>query len=104
MKKTNRDKLKEVFGIQLNTDVDYCLDSYDISDYPRYDTTRTPLNDWLNEEYKDNGDERYISELKSKIKFLNILVEGINDMYAETLKENKKLEKQIEQMKKGEKE
>ena len=102
-KKTNRDKLKEVFDVQLNTDVDYYLDSYDISHYPRYDTTRAPLNDWLNAEYKDNGNERYISALKSKIKFLNLLVELINDLYEESLEDNKKLRKQIKQMKNGEK-
>ena len=99
-KKTNRDKLKEVFGIDLDKDDEFYLVQYTGTDN-RYDVS-TFLDDWLNAEYKDNGDERYISALKSKIKFLNILVELINDLYAESLKENQKLEKQIEQIEKGE--
>ena len=96
-KKTNRDKLKEVFNVDLDKDDEFYLVQYTGTDN-RYDVS-TFLDDWLNSEYKDNGDERYISALKSKIKFLNILVELINDLYEESLEDNKKLEKQIELLK-----
>ena len=101
MKKTNRDKLKEVFNVDLDKDDDFYLVQYTGTDN-RYDVS-TFLNEWLNAEYKDNGYERYISALKSKIKFLNLLVELINDLYEESLEDNKKLRKQIKQMKNGEK-
>ena len=104
MKKTNRDKLKEIFNVDLDKDDEFYLVQYNEKYTDNCYEISTFLNDWLNSEYKDNGDERYISELKSKINFLNLFVEGINDMYAESLEENKKLEKQIKQMKKGEKE
>lgn len=100
-KKTNRDKLKEVFNVDLDKDDDFYIVQYNEKYTDNCYEISTFLNDWLNAEYKDNGYERYISELKSKIKFLNTLVELTNDLYEEYLEDNEKLRKQIEQMKKA---
>lgn len=95
----NRDKLKEVFDVDLDKDDEFYLVQYNEKDTDNCYEISTFLNDWLNSEYKDNGYERYISELKSKINFLNTLVELTNDLYEEYLEDNEKLKKQIEQMK-----
>lgn len=98
-KKTNRDKLKEVFGVDLDKDDDFYLVQYNEKYTDNYYEISTFLNDWLNAEYKDNGDERLITILKNRINFLNALVELINDLYEGSLEDNKKLKKQINQMK-----
>lgn len=71
---TNRDKLKEVFSIDLNEDGDFYLtcyikvndtytelvDKHTFTSEPKYKTMdiSMPMNDWLNSEYKSKDEEQ----------------------------------------------
>ena len=102
-KKTNKEKLREVFRINLDDKegeyyLSYCYQALDsVSLEPRDKWINTPLNDWLNDEYK--GDDRSDEELTKSLSDIN------HDLleYIKLLKEDNKLLKEenkrlIEQM------
>lgn len=98
-KKTNKEKLKEVFKINLDDKdgeyyLSYCYQALDgVLSEVRDKWINTPLSDWLNDEYK--GDDRSDKEI---IKYLSAANHDLLE-YIKLLKEdNKKLFEQLKQI------
>jgi hypothetical protein len=93
-KKTNKEKLKEVFKINLDDKdgeyyLSYCYQALDsVLSEVRDQWINTPLSDWLNDEYK--GDDRSDDEVIKSISDMN------HDLleYIKLLKEDNKLLKE----------
>lgn len=93
-KKTNKEKLREVFRINLDDKdgeyyLSYCYQALDsVSLEARDKWINTPLSDWLNDEYK--GDDHSDDEVMKSLSDIN------HDLleYIKLLKEDNKLLKE----------
>ena len=100
--KTNRDKLKEVFRVNLDDKdgeyyLSYCYQALDATSLEfRKPYINTPINDWLDAEYK--GDDKSNDGLDEVIKCLSDTNKDLLGYIKVLEEDNKKLRKENEQL------